>query len=151
MPLQALAVDIMYFYASLSEATLRVLALLCLSPIYSTALATRALGVLQRAAAETRVAPEGFLSLLLSLLTGRSSQVGPKQVDGSFERSRDVIDAACQAVQQFPGGVGTCPFKSSALCPQAFHEAALLLMIACACSNICHEELAVCLLGFVVC
>ncbi len=107
----------MYFYASISEATLRMVALLCLSPVYPAALATRALGVLQRAAAGSRVSPEGFLSLLLSLLTGRSSQVGPDQLDGSFERSRDIVDAACRAAQQFPGGVGTCPLRSSTAFP----------------------------------
>ena len=121
--LQALAVDIMYFYASISEAMLRMVALLCLSPIYPRALATRALAVLRRAAAGSRVAPEGFASLLLSLLTGRSSQIGPEQLDGSFERSKYMVGAACQAVQQFPGGVGMHSSRTLDTLAASFYEA----------------------------
>lgn len=103
---QTLAVDIIYFYTSITEATLRMLALLCLSPLYPASLATRALGVLQRAAAIPSITPEAYLSLQLSLLTGRSSQLGPEQLDSSFERARDVVDAACQGLHTFPGGIG---------------------------------------------
>lgn len=80
-----------------------MLALLCLSPIYPVALATRALDMLQRAAAVSRVTPEGYLSLLLSVLTGRSSQVGPKHLDQCLQRTKSLVAAACQGLQ-FSGG-----------------------------------------------
>lgn len=146
---QVLAVDMICFYPSISEATLRALCLLCLSSVYPAALATRAVAVVQHAVQASQVAscstcfssrasvvfnkycvlhllvamalhrsrrkaartcvqvtPEAFLSLLLSLLTGRSAQLPSSALDQGAQRARLLVGAACHALQAFPGGAG---------------------------------------------
>lgn len=59
-----------------------------------------------------QVAQETWLSLLLSLLAGRSAQLGAEALDQGAERARDVVAAACRALQAFPGGAGAYEFAT---------------------------------------
>lgn len=125
--LQELAVDLMFYYSAISEATVRTLALLCLTSTYPVALATRALSVLSHAMSALRVAPETYLSLILAVLVGRTAQAASESIDQSYERAVQLVDAACQGMQSFPGGAGT-------LSPRVWF---LLTKPLCKCWEIC--------------
>jgi hypothetical protein len=92
---QTLAVDLMYFYPTLSEAALRVVTHISLTTFFPTFLATRALDVASRRASVAL--PAAFLSMLLSTLAGRGAHVGPH---GDWTRHLAVVTAACRALTQ---------------------------------------------------
>ncbi len=99
--MQTLAVDLMYFYPTLSEAALRVVAHISLTTFFPSFLATRALDVASRRASVAP--PAAFLSMLLSTLAGRGAHVGPH---GDWARHLAVVTAASRALtqQQASGG-----------------------------------------------
>ncbi|KAK9808862.1 hypothetical protein WJX72_005380 [[Myrmecia] bisecta] len=99
---QTLAVDLLYFLPSISEVTLRTVALLALSSSYPIALATRAVAIVARRGNDAD--PAQFLSWLLTLLVGRSAHL---PADGDWRRHTAVVEAACHAMQTYgkPGEV----------------------------------------------
>lgn len=62
---QVLAVDMVCFYPAISDATLRALCLLCLSPAYPAALATRAIVVVQHAVQASQVTSCSYCPMLI--------------------------------------------------------------------------------------
>lgn len=91
--LQNLAVDMLYYFPTLHEATARTCALVCLTPIYPLQLALRVLDSL--CSTHPRENGSELISFLVTVLLGR---VNSAQMTVSRSRHEALVQAACRAV-----------------------------------------------------
>eukprot|EP00884_Botryococcus_braunii_P001684 jgi/Botrbrau1/11516/Bobra.0198s0013.1 len=90
---QELAVDLLYFYPTVSEAALRSVCHVCLTDLYPPAVAERAVDIVACRAADLPATP--FLGLLLSLIIGKAKHVLPH---AGWERHAAVLLSASRCV-----------------------------------------------------
>lgn len=93
--LQELAVDLLYYYPSLHEATARTCAVVCLTDTYTVQLALRVIDVLS-----ARERQEEELTLISFLVTVLLGQVSQAQLSVDRARHAVMVQAVCRAISR---------------------------------------------------
>jgi hypothetical protein len=97
LPLQELAIDLLYHLPAASEQLLRATALVCLGDAYPAPAAARLLDVLAAKAAAGGADPGAFCGLLLNVLSGHSVA---GLLQRSWQRHEALVGAGCAAALQ---------------------------------------------------